>query len=150
MRARKKQFPISNWFLEIAIIISLLSVIITGLQALYDPTSEEGLTNMRRTVIGIVTGLIFLILRFVLSALFGTGGTPDSLIMSVAALVSQLLGYVTLGCLVILIYGGVLLVTSEGEDRATKARGIIIRSLLGIVVIGGAYALSLFVVSAAS
>ena len=72
---------------------------------------------------------------------------PDSLEGGVANIVFALLSLVGIIFLVLLVYGGIFWMTARGnESQAEKAKNIITNSLVGLVVVLLAYAISIFVI----
>lgn len=136
-----------NWSLSLAIVVALLSIIITGLQALLTPYSEDGVGTMRKALISVLAGLFLITVRVTLAAAFGEGKPAAEVIDVAFDFVAYILGFMTTIAVAVIVYAGVLLLTSVGkEDAAEKAKGIIFRSLLGLVVIGLSYAIIKLVV----
>jgi phosphate/sulfate permease len=79
---------------------------------------------------------------------FSVSSQPSvaSIVGTVVGGLLSLLGVIFLG---LTIYGGVMWMTAEGkEERVEKAKNIIVNSLIGLVIIIAAYAISFFVLTA--
>lgn len=73
-----------------------------------------------------------------------TPETAEGGIVSVSELTSSILGYVlyiiAAIAVIALIYGGYLYMTAGGDaEKTTKARNVILYSILGILVVGASY-----------
>lgn len=133
---------VANWATTIALVVAIISTILSAIQALFSPDSDEGVGNIRKTVIGIVSGILILGLRVALATVFSKGGSPEALLSPVFTFVKYIIGFVTTLSVAIIVYAGFLLITSgNNEENATKAKGVIIRTLIGLLVIGFSYAL---------
>lgn len=154
-----KIMEIINWSLTILALAAVISIIITGLKALYNFTSDEGVTEIRKAIISIGMGIGIIALRFTLSATFTgnmlcpIGASPfisaSPLIGKMVGIVQDFLLFIGLAAVAVVIYAGILYLTSFGnEGQAEKGKGLLIRSLLGLVVILLSYALVRFVIGA--
>jgi hypothetical protein len=73
----------------------------------------------------------------------------SQLIEIIAVIINVLLSLLGVIFLLLLIYGGVLWMTSRGnEENVTKAKKILTDSIIGLIIILAAYAISRFVVDA--
>jgi hypothetical protein len=72
--------------------------------------------------------------------------TPETVVGTVIQVILGVLGVVFI---VLIIYGGVLWMTAGGnEEKVTRAQSIIKRAVVGLIIVIGAYAISVFVVNA--
>jgi hypothetical protein len=78
-------------------------------------------------------------------------GLPTADVPSLAAqIIRGALGAVGTIFLILMVYAGYLWMTARGaEDQITKAKNIIIASMIGITIIVAAYAVSVFLTSTA-
>jgi hypothetical protein len=89
------------------------------------------------------------------SALDTVGGTAgfeeadgDSLTNTIGDLIAILLGFLGVIFLILIIYAGLLWMTAAGnEDKVKKAQGILMSSVIGLIILLSAYAISFFVIS---
>lgn len=78
----------------------------------------------------------------------GLGGNADSLTTTIGSLIAVLLGFLGVIFLVLIIYAGLLWMTAAGnEDNVKKAKSILLNSVIGLVILLSAYAISSFVIS---
>jgi hypothetical protein len=83
---------------------------------------------------------------FIGQPLFGSADSLNSGIGLIIGVLLSLLGVIFLG---FTIYGGIMWMTAEGEEaRVEKAKSIIANSLIGLVIVLAAYAISVFVITA--
>ncbi|MDP2656725.1 MAG: hypothetical protein Q8P11_04135 [bacterium] len=75
-----------------------------------------------------------------------TLGTQDNIGSVVGLAVSAILALMGLVFLILILYGGILWMTSEGEpDKVKKARGLIFHAVIGLIIVLGAFAITAFV-----
>lgn len=79
-----------------------------------------------------------------------TGATPNRSIQSIiVTVINTILGLLGIIFLVIIIYAGFLWMTAGGnDDQVGKAKQLMTNSIIGIIIIVGAYAISYFVLNA--
>ena len=82
-------------------------------------------------------------------ALADTGiNTSDSLPTYAGILIKTLLGLLGLVFILLIIYAGFLWMTSQGDDtKVTKAKGLIINSMIGLVIILCSYIIADFIIT---
>ncbi len=74
--------------------------------------------------------------------------TADSLTNTIGVLIQTLLGFLGVVFLILIIYAGLLWMTAAGnEDKVKKAQGILMSSVIGLIILLSAYAISYFVIS---
>ncbi len=80
----------------------------------------------------------------------GIGDDPSQGVAQIVALIiNSVLGLLGVIFLVLIIYAGFLWMTATGNDeQVTKAKNILIRAIIGVIIIVAAYAISFFVLSA--
>jgi len=67
----------------------------------------------------------------------------------IAYVINSVLGLLGVIFLVLIIYAGFLWMTATGNDeQVTKAKNILTRSIIGVIIIVAAYAISFFVLNA--
>ncbi|MFA6039252.1 MAG: hypothetical protein WCV62_00795 [Candidatus Peribacteraceae bacterium] len=145
-----------DWALTILAVAAMLTIIFVALKSVYTYTSDEGVTQLRKTVISIAFGIAVLVLRLAISATL-TGNmlcapaAPSAgiLIAKAVNIVAAVLTFVGLAAVAVVIYAGILYLTSFGnEAQAEKGKSLLIRSLIGLVVILLSYGLVVFVIGA--
>ncbi len=151
-------YTVINWSLGLVAVAAVVTIIITGLLALSKATSEEGMAELRRAIFAIAGGIALILLRQVLALTMGLvpnatllPGTaePSALLASIVYTVDFFLAWVTLAAVAVVIYAGIRMVLSMGnEEQMTKAKELIIRALIGLAIIIVSFALVHFVVYA--
>jgi type IV secretory pathway VirB2 component (pilin) len=77
------------------------------------------------------------------------GQTEGDLWKFIGQIIDIVLGVLGVLLVILIIYAGFLWMTSQGDkDKVTKAKGIIMQAVIGLVIIFAAYALANFVLSA--
>jgi len=119
-----------------------------------DDGGPSGTSGGGQSIIDIKSAFIELICSV---GLWGKCATPDQppapveprvLVLRV---VQTILGFVSLLAMIIIIYAGVLWITSAGvPDKIKKARGLLIWAFIGLVVLMSAWTLISYVIYAAS
>lgn len=72
----------------------------------------------------------------------------DSLFSGAGLIVSSLLGLVGIAFMILMMYGGYLWMSAQGnESQVDKAIGIIKAAVIGLVITFAAYAISYFIMS---
>jgi hypothetical protein len=75
-------------------------------------------------------------------------GGPDTLFTGIGAIISSVLGLVGVVFIILIMYGGYLWMTAQGnESQIEKAVGIMKAAVLGLVIVFAAFAISYFVMS---
>lgn len=78
---------------------------------------------------------------------FDSATDQDTLLTTVGAFINVLLGFLGVIFLILIIYAGLLWMTAGGsEDNVKKATQILLNSVIGLVILLSAYAISQFVI----
>ncbi|MFA5420943.1 MAG: hypothetical protein WC280_02895 [Patescibacteria group bacterium] len=78
--------------------------------------------------------------------LFSSG---EGIASSIGIIIQYLLSFLGVIFMVLMVYGGILWMTASGNDQQVeKAKKIIVESILGLVIIVSAYAISILVINA--
>jgi len=79
-------------------------------------------------------------------ASYATYGTDDLLISSINNIINIVLSLLGVIFVILTVYGGFLYMTARGnEEQTKKALSIITQSLIGLIIVLSAYAISYFV-----
>lgn len=74
--------------------------------------------------------------------------SPDSINSTISYVITLFLSFLGVIFLILMIYGGMMWMTARGnDDRVKKAKDIIIDSIIGLIVVVAAYAITYFVTS---
>jgi hypothetical protein len=150
---------IINWVLMLVAAIAVAMIVVSGLRAIFESGSEDGVARVRKTVISVAAGIFILVLRGVINRIFGLtppdqGVSTDvpqpnaiAAIQAAITVIQYFLGFLGIIAVAIIIYAGVLMILDMGnEDRYKQAKGIITRAVIGLVVLLVSLALVTFVV----
>jgi hypothetical protein len=132
-----------NFALTIAGVVAIVLIIVSGVRAVVTAASEEALTQLRRTVVSIILGIILIVVKEVLVRAFGLEcavepGSPGLAAIGdeIVTFINYFLGFLGLVALIIFVYAGFSMVVSIGnEELVTKAKSLMIRAVIGIFVI---------------
>ena len=151
---------IMNWVTTLMAVVGIAMIVVAGLRVISSFGKEEGITQMRTTVLGIAAGMILILIRPVINMTLGIdenaiagslnpSATP--IIAEIAHIMANLLLFLALIAVSVVIYAGVMMIISFGnEEQLGKSRGLIFRAIIGLVVILMSYSLAAFVVSLVS
>jgi hypothetical protein len=148
-------FGVLRWVLTLFATICILLVIITGVNALTRGGSEEGSGKLKNALISIGAAGILLISAEAIKATlgipdFGVPGqaSPVPIILRAVQIISGILGIIGLVALAVVVYAGLMMILSAGnEEQFKKAKGLILRAGLGLVIILISYLLATFIAS---
>jgi lysylphosphatidylglycerol synthetase-like protein (DUF2156 family) len=123
--------------------------------------SDDAIGKMRRSIFGAAAGITIVIFNGVFLATFNLirvkaadeGNKPDPfwIINSGLNVMSAVLLFMALIAVVVVIYAGIMMILSLGnEDQFKKSRTLIIRALLGLFVILVSFVIVQFIVQAFS
>jgi hypothetical protein len=138
-----------NWVSVIAASLSILMIILTGLKALGKSTSEDASGSIRKTTISVAAGLVLLVLHTVISNGFidMDAGPSAAFLEPAIRVIAFLMSFLALAAVFVIVYAGVQLVLSFGNEEAyTKAKGILIRGAIGAIILIVSWALVNFII----
>lgn len=124
--------------------IAVLMIIINGIRAVVSYGSDDGAAAIRRTVIATVAGVTLIAIRevFVAAVTGGTNctpggsGAPDPIVVQIVAIMNRILGFIGLAAVVVIVIAGIMMIANLGnDDQYNRARNLIVRVVIGLVVI---------------
>lgn len=123
-------------FLEIPLgVVCVLMIIISGIRAIINFGSEDGITQLRRTVLFVVGGFILVYTRSLIGIGIAVNHTPYSVISIVLGIVQRIIVLVILIAITMVVYAGILMIANIGkEEQYSKAKGLLLRVAIGLVV----------------
>ncbi len=136
---------IVDWVLVLVAVLGVLMIVASALQVV-GSFGKEDTSQLRRTVAGTVTGIGIILIsgavKLTLGLTEGTDaalpGSPDAdpIIDKVIAIVRNLMMYLSLVAMAIIIYAGLMMILSVGnEEQYGKSKSLIIRVAIGLIVI---------------
>lgn len=137
---------IINWVTVLVAVLGILMIIASGLRAVGSFGKEDGVGEIRRTVAGVITGIGMLIIGGAVKLSLGltvgsfavlpTFPNASPIIERGVQITMVVLGFMALVAVAIVIYAGLMMVLNFGsEERFEKAKGIITRAGIGLIVI---------------
>lgn len=141
---------IISWITVLVAVIGALMVIVSGVRIIASFGKEEGVAALRRAVFAVAAGILLIMLRFVIAATIGATATPNptTIIGSVMVIVANLMLFLALVVIIVIIYAAILMMLNFGtEEQFTKARTLIVRALIGLLVIVVSYSFAVFIVN---
>ena len=128
-------------FLEVPLgILCVVMIIVSGIRAIANFGSEDGVAQLRRTVLFTVAGFILVYMRSTLvgGALLSPGiadGSPSSTIHVVLLVLNRIIAFTIILAIGMIVYAGILMIANIGrEEQYSKAKGLIIRVAIGLLV----------------
>jgi hypothetical protein len=143
-------------------LLAILVILISGIKAVVKYGSDEGLTNLRHTVFAILAGIILVVFKFAICASVVRGlpsgvgtcfamGPGDGIVGTILTVVNVIVGFTALVAVAVVVYAGFLMILNLGNDEQyTRARTIIIRVGIGILVVLTSTAIANFIFSIGS
>jgi hypothetical protein len=146
-----------SFALEFIVILSVIIIIYTGIKVVASFGTEDGPAQLRKSVFGIVTGLVLLTSATAIQLTLGlnpsgpelaTGPvTAGPIINRGIFIVQTMLGFMALVAVIVVIYSGIRLIVNVGnEEEYTKTKQLIGRVLVGLFIILMSYVFTLFIV----
>lgn len=127
---------IATWFEMFAVTIAVFVVIIAGFRAIASFGSEAANTAVRRSVLHAIAGILVLVFIGVIRTVLFNDRTPNGLIAEVFLRVTMVLGLIAVVMVGVIIFAGVLMVISAAnEGNVDRAKGIIFRAIIGLIVV---------------
>ena len=135
---------ILNWITVFVAVLGALIIIVSGLKVVSSFGGEDT-GAMRRTIGGVVAGILLITCIGAIKLSLGlTAGalavlpgaaSPTSIISRGVGIILILIGFTSAIALGVIVYAGILMVFNLGdEDQYTKAKSLIIRSVIGLAV----------------
>lgn len=145
-----------RWILVIVGVFTVFIIIVSGIKAIVHAGSEEGLSGLRRTLFGVLSGVLVIAFSEAINATFGLSGValPGAPTIAPAAaaavkIMTFILGFMALIAVAVIVYAGFMMVLNFGsEENFRNAKNLIIRVALGLLVILVSLAVINFVVAA--
>ena len=114
-------------------IIAIMTIIIYGLKAVVDYGGEQGAQAFRKAVLSVLMGILIIAIKFIVAGAVVTGD-PTGIWDPAVRVLFYIVGYAALIAVVVIAIAGIyLIVNLADENRAQKAKGIIISVVAGLV-----------------
>jgi len=127
---------IADWLTSAAAVVAVLMLIISGIRTVASYGSDQGLSHLKQTIFATVGGFTVIGIRLAIKESLVDTGTPGDLTSTIVAAVNVLLGFVGLLAVIVIVIAGIMMVVNIGnDDQYARARSLIIRVAIGLIVI---------------
>ena len=135
------------WLAYILAALGILMIIVSGIKAMGSFGKDDAVTQFRNSVFGVITGLLLIVIgpsvKLALSLNTAAvavlpGGTPSTgpIISKIVSITTILMEFLALVATAMILYAGVLMIVNTGNDEQyTKAKGLIVRAFIVLIVI---------------
>ena len=129
-------------------VVAVIMIIVSGIRAIINWGSSDGITQGRRTIISILIGIFLIVAKGDFVDAFLNTHSPDPIIDRINQYLIIALGFVTIAAVAVMVFAGFLMIVNVGKDEQyQRAKGIIIRVAIGLLIILSSVALgSVFLV----
>lgn len=149
---------IVRWVQVLVAVLAIAMIVAAVFAAMFSVGADDATGRIRRAVFGAAAGIIILGLDVAFRATFGlayyaipAGPSPFPIIVRALIIISYILGFMALIAVIVVIYAGIMMILSLGnEEQFSKMKSLILRALLGLFVILTSYIIVGFVIQAFS
>lgn len=149
---------IVRWVQVLVAVLAVGMIIAAVVAAMFSMGSDDATSRIRRAVFGAAAGILILGIDVAFRATFGlaygaipAGPSPFPIISRTLYIVGAILGFMALIAVIIVIYAGIMMILSLGnEEQFKNSRSLIVRALLGLFVILASVVIVGFVIQAFS
>jgi hypothetical protein len=149
---------IVRWVEVLVAVLAIGMIIAAVFAAMFSVGSDDATSRIRRAVFGAAAGILILGLDVAFRATFGLAyfavpglPSPFPIITRGLVIISYILTFLALIAVVIVIYAGIRMILSLGNEEEFKnMRSLIFRALIGLFVILVSYVIVRFVIVAFS
>ncbi len=149
---------IVRWVQVLVAVLAIAMIVAAVFAAMFSVGGDDSTTRIRRAVFGAAAGILILGLDVAFRLTFGLdyfsipgGPSPFPIITRALIIISYILGFMALIAVIVVIYAGIRLILSLGnEEQFKNSRSLIFRALLGLFVILTSYVIVRFVIVAFS
>lgn len=144
-------YGIIRWIEVLIAPFAIALIVLSGIKAIGSFGKEDGPAALRREVFAVVVGILILLLDPIIKMTLGippTGiglpgvPTPVPILVRAINIGNQLLLFLSLVAVGIVIYAGIEMMVSMGEEEAqTKSKALLTRAAIGFVVLILSYSL---------
>ncbi|MDD4628852.1 MAG: hypothetical protein PHE68_05705 [Candidatus Peribacteraceae bacterium] len=127
---------LSDFIDTIAGSVAIVAIIISGIKAVTSYGGDEGTTHLKRTALAVIAGIIIIGAKRLIFSSVAESHTPGGLLEIIVTVVNIVLSLGALLATTAIIYAGLLMVVNFGKDEQyTRAKNLIVRVGIGLVVI---------------
>jgi hypothetical protein len=123
-------------------VIALLAILVTGIRAIITFGGQDSLSKIRDMIISVCLGLILLTFKYAIAADFTQTFRPYGTVDAIMTVVNMITFFIGTLAVAVIVYAAFLMILNVGNDEQyTRAKGIILRVFIGILVILSASAI---------
>ena len=127
---------VARWLTSAAATVAVLMIIVSGIRAVITWGSEEGLAQLRRTVISVVAGFTLIGVRLIIAESITETGSPGGITSEIVRAMNIVVGFMGLFAVIMIVIAGIMMVVNIGDDNQYgRAKSLIIRVVIGLLVI---------------
>lgn len=154
---------IINFIEEPMLIIAILMIIISGIRAVITFGTDQGVANIRKTILAISAGIILVLAKVAITNSIGStaedvnaltagaGNDASGIVNTIVTVVRIVVSFMALAAVTVIVIAGIILVVNKGDqETATRAKNLILRVVLGLSVILISYGLAFVFVEVAA
>lgn len=117
-------------------VLTVLMIIVSGIRAVVSYGSEQGVAQLRRTVVSVLAGVIVIYMSGGISTALTLDFGPGAIIVDIMYVVNVIVGFTALIAVAMIIYAGFMMIANTGnDDQYSRAKKLIIRVGIGLVVL---------------
>ncbi len=136
-----------SFFETVAAITAIIFLIVSGIRAVISYGGEDGGTHMKRAIISIGAGILIIAAKLLIVNAVVYERTPSGILSIISTFMTLLLGFIAFVATIVLIWAGLLMIANLGKDEQyTRAKNLVIRVGIGLIVILVSLALVQFVI----
>jgi len=137
-----------RFFETVAAITAILFIIVSGTRAVISYGGEDGTAHLKRALLGVAAGILLIAVKLLIVDAVITERTPGKLLTLISKFMQVVLGLGAFVATIVLIWAGLLMIVNLGKDEQyTRAKSLIIRVGIGLIVILASLAIVRFVIS---
>ncbi|MDD5040850.1 MAG: hypothetical protein PHX87_01725 [Candidatus Peribacteraceae bacterium] len=136
-----------GFFETVAAITAIIFIIVSGIRAVISYGGEDGTAHLKRAILGVGAGILLIAAKFLILNAVVVERTPSGLLSIISKFMQALLGFGAFVATIVLIWAGLLMIVNLGKDEQyTRAKNLVIRVGIGLIVILISLALVRFVI----
>ena len=125
-----------DWVENAIAVIAVLMLIISGTRAVFSYGMEDQIPHLRFMLFSVIAGVTLIAFKVIFVESIVVTGEPSGIISGIIQITNALLGFIALAAVIVIVIAGIMMVMNIGnEDQYKKARDLIIRVAIGLLVI---------------
>jgi len=117
-------------------VVAIIMIMFSGIRTVLGWGGSDGLAHLKRTIVSTLIGIALIASKLAIKDAIVDTHEPQPIIDIIVGYMKIFLGFVTLAAVAVIIYAGFLMIVNVGKDEQyQRAKGIIIRVAVGIIVI---------------